>query len=218
MLIWAGFGAASASANTCASYANQAAAQRAHDTVDADHDGIYCESLPCPCSSAKGGGGGTGGGTTHATPKRPKLGRPHALGPWTKHTNCHARGTLPDARCTPGSVYPKATRSVICRSGYSQAVRNVPESVKNGVYAAYGISSHSPGRYEVDHLVPLEAGGSNSTANLFPQRASPHPGFHEKDQLENAVHARVCDGRLHLGDAQRRIARDWTRLYVDLGL
>src|SRR4051794_14068112 len=36
-------------ANTCADFPNQAAAQRAHDTRDPDHDGIYCESLPCPC-------------------------------------------------------------------------------------------------------------------------------------------------------------------------
>jgi hypothetical protein len=33
----------------CADYPNQAAAQRAADTIDADGDGIYCESLPCPC-------------------------------------------------------------------------------------------------------------------------------------------------------------------------
>src|SRR3954463_13514922 len=34
----------------CANYPSQAAAQRAADTVDGDGDGIYCESLPCPCS------------------------------------------------------------------------------------------------------------------------------------------------------------------------
>jgi hypothetical protein len=39
-------------AAVCADYPNQAAAQAAGDTVDADHDGIYCESLPCPCSTA----------------------------------------------------------------------------------------------------------------------------------------------------------------------
>jgi len=38
-----------AQAAVCADYANQAAAQRAADTRDADGDGIYCESLPCPC-------------------------------------------------------------------------------------------------------------------------------------------------------------------------
>lgn len=38
-----------AQAATCAGYASQAAAQRAADTRDADGDGVYCESLPCPC-------------------------------------------------------------------------------------------------------------------------------------------------------------------------
>jgi hypothetical protein len=43
------------SAATCSQYSNQAAAQRAADTRDADGDGIYCEALPCPCSKASGG-------------------------------------------------------------------------------------------------------------------------------------------------------------------
>ncbi len=41
-------------AATCASYADQAQAQRAADTADADGDGVFCESLPCPCSAASG--------------------------------------------------------------------------------------------------------------------------------------------------------------------
>jgi len=48
-------------AATCADHPTQAAAQRAADTRDPDGDGVYCESLPCPCSSAAGGGGGSGG-------------------------------------------------------------------------------------------------------------------------------------------------------------
>ena len=36
-------------AATCSDYDNQADAQRAKDTRDADGDGIYCEALPCPC-------------------------------------------------------------------------------------------------------------------------------------------------------------------------
>jgi hypothetical protein len=46
-----------AQAATCSQYSNQAAAQRAHDTRDADGDGRYCESLPCPCASGNGAGG-----------------------------------------------------------------------------------------------------------------------------------------------------------------
>src|SRR5258707_2541756 len=40
---------ARAQAATCADYSNQAAAQQAADTRDGDGDGVYCESLPCPC-------------------------------------------------------------------------------------------------------------------------------------------------------------------------
>jgi hypothetical protein len=50
-----------AAASTCAEYPNQAAAQRAASTRDGDGDGIYCESLPCPCSSTPSLGA-TGGG------------------------------------------------------------------------------------------------------------------------------------------------------------
>jgi hypothetical protein len=75
-LILAGLGAlpAGASAATCADYSNQAAAQRAADTRDADGDGIYCESLPCPClkPGSGGGGGGGGGGSTPAPAPKPE--------------------------------------------------------------------------------------------------------------------------------------------------
>jgi hypothetical protein len=39
-----------AHAAACADYPGQAAAQRAADTRDPDGDGLYCESLPCPCA------------------------------------------------------------------------------------------------------------------------------------------------------------------------
>jgi hypothetical protein len=55
---------------TCSQYSNQAAAQRARDTRDADGDGIYCESLPCPCA-------GPGTGTSRpSTPTRPPATNP----------------------------------------------------------------------------------------------------------------------------------------------
>jgi hypothetical protein len=51
---------------TCADYPNQATSQHAMDTRDADGDGIYCESLPCPC--IKAGDHGSGGGGSNPTP------------------------------------------------------------------------------------------------------------------------------------------------------
>jgi len=56
----------SARAATCSDYSNQADAQRAADTRDADGDGIYCESLPCPC--LKSGQSGNGNAPAVAPP------------------------------------------------------------------------------------------------------------------------------------------------------
>lgn len=42
------------SSAVCADFPNQAAAQAAANTIDADGDGVYCESLPCPCAGPGG--------------------------------------------------------------------------------------------------------------------------------------------------------------------
>jgi hypothetical protein len=60
------FDAAASVSATCSDFSNQAAAQRAHNTRDGDGDGVYCESLPCPCLKPGSGSGGDPG------PPRPK--------------------------------------------------------------------------------------------------------------------------------------------------
>jgi hypothetical protein len=92
-------------------------------------------------------------------------------------------------------------------------VRNVPTSEKNQVYAEYGIKTRTTGQYEVDHLVSLELGGSNDIANLWPEAASPKPGFHEKDKVENYLHDQVCSGAIPLKQAQIEIATNWLAAY-----
>jgi hypothetical protein len=67
--------------------------------------------------------------------------------------------------------------------------------------------------YEVDHLIPLELGGSNSIKNLFPEAARPKPGFHQKDRLENRLHKEVCDATMTLHHASHQIAVNWLRAY-----
>lgn len=134
-----------------------------------------------------------------------------ALGHQTKFVGCRIRGLLPDAACTPGAIFAGAMVSQICTPGYSRSVRNVPESLKQSVYAEYGIEAHTPGSYEVDHLVSLELGGNNSAANLWPEIS---PGFHEKDGIENRLHDAVCAGSVSLRAAQHEIARDWRHTFV----
>ena len=139
-----------------------------------------------------------------------------SIGQRTKTADCVSSNALPDPACTPGAIIPEATRDQICTPGYSSQVRNVPDSVKNQAYAEYGILSHTPGQYEVDHLISLELGGSNDIANLWPEPADPRPGFHEKDKVENYLHDQVCNGSISLQDAQYKIANDWFTVYNTL--
>ena len=135
----------------------------------------------------------------------------------SKKFGCVATNGLPDPVCSPGAVFADVTVSQICVSGYSSSVRNVPTSEKDAVFAEYGIASHTAGEYEVDHIISLELGGSNDIANLFPEAAEPKPGFHEKDKVENYLHALVCNGTMKLEEAQRRIATDWLGVYGEMG-
>jgi len=125
---------------------------------------------------------------------------------------------VPDPAKTPGDTL-EVTAADICVPGYSKKVRNVPIAVKRQVYASYGIRTHKPGDYEIDHLISLELGGSNSIRNLWPQsyRTSPW-NAHVKDALENELHRRVCSGTMDLAKAQRIIAQNWVmgyRIYVN---
>ena len=120
--------APSAAAKTCAAYPDQAAAQKAHDTRDADGDGIFCEALPCPCLSP---------GPTAPAPKAPAvpapavvLGRSQALHPVTRRSGCRTHGALPDRACTPGARFSRVTRAQVCRPGYASSVRNVSSSTR----------------------------------------------------------------------------------------
>jgi hypothetical protein len=135
--------------------------------------------------------------------------------------HCHVRGrgrfSLPDTRCTPGAIDPAVTQAdigrTICRSGYTAAVRPpeyITEAEKRASLRAYG-DRLALRHYEYDHLVALELGGArNDYRNLWPEPgASPNL----KDQLENRLRTRVCDGQMKLLAAQLTIARDWVAAY-----
>lgn len=139
---------------------------------------------------------------------------PLTLEPRTKTAACAVAGALPDPGCTPGAVFREATPATICVKGYTKSVRNVSVTTKKKVYAEYGITYPQPtGSYEADHLIPLELGGSNDMANLFPESADPKPGFHEKDLVENYLNQAVCAGDLSLAYAQQVIATNWLEVW-----
>ena len=65
-------------------------------------------------------------------------------------------------------------------------------------------------------MIPLELGGDNVIANLWPEAAEPRPGFHQKDKVENYLHRQVCAGAMSLTDAQRGIATDWIAVWKQI--
>jgi hypothetical protein len=120
----------------------------------------------------------------------------------------------PDSALTPGATFNDVTADQVCVSGYSASVRDVTSAEHAQVYAEYGLLD-VPGADEVDHLVPLELGGSNDMINLWPEPYTA-PGAHEKDRVENYLHDQVCSGALSLGDAQQMILADWYTVYLTL--
>lgn len=124
----------------------------------------------------------------------------------TKRDGCRSVGLLPDPACTPGAVATTDLR-VVCGTS-TRGRRIVSRKLRRQVFAAYGIlPDPPPGAYEIDHLIPLELGGDNSIANLWPETA---PGFHDKDRVEDSLHRAVCTGKVNLDAAQRLMATDWT--------
>jgi hypothetical protein len=136
------------------------------------------------------------------------------LGRRTRTSGCR-RTALPDRRCSPGAYYARLTRAVICSAGFrTSTIRNVPQAEKFAVERDYGMAAAYYGySIEIDHIVPLELGGSNSIANLFPEPGSGDADYHVKDALENRAKTWVCEGRLSLGAARRGFATDWESLY-----
>jgi hypothetical protein len=171
-----------------------------HRSGTCSHHGGVAQWLTGSGSSS-GDSGGTG----------VKVGRTVPLALRTRTAGC-VLGVLPDRRCSPGAYSAGLSKTVLCSSGFhTSAIRNVPQSEKDAVEREYGLPAGHYGRtLEIDHIVPLELGGSNAMANLFPER---QPGYHTKDRLENEAHRVVCSGSIGLRAAQRAIAANWKTLY-----
>ena len=121
----------------------------------------------------------------------------------------------PDPALTPGATVPGVTAAQVCKPGYATSVRSVSSAEKAEVYRRYGVPNVT-GRDEVDHFISLEIGGSNDVTNLWPEPYAPVPGAHEKDKVENYLHAQVCNGAMTLPEAQQAIRKDWYAVYLRL--
>jgi len=101
-----------------------------------------------------------------------------------------ARGR-PSPCLTPG-VVRTSDPTVICVPGHASKVRHELTSAewsirRAEVMHAYGLASLK-GR-TVDHVLPLEGGGSNDVENLFPAEQA---AAKAKDRAEASLHAGIC--------------------------
>lgn len=118
---------------------------------------------------------------------------------------------MPNRALTPGvALHVGAAR--VCVSGYASRVRDVSDSDKAAVYARYGIE-WVPYKHEIDHLISLELGGSNSIRNLWPEPYAGKWGARTKDSLENRLHSMVCADEISLRAAQHQEATNWVNAY-----
>ena len=108
--------------------------------------------------------------------------------------------------------------STICVSGYTKMVRppvSYTEPLKFKLMNAYGFTD-SASNYELDHLIPLEIGGSpDSVKNLWPESHHTNPSSFDKDKFENYLHTQICSRQIDLKTAQDEIASDWTKYWYE---
>ena len=125
------------------------------------------------------------------------------------HYGHHGPAILPDPHYTPGIVRTTDAK-LVCH----QTTKALRAPGIQAVYILYGATKVKDKCCEIDHLISLELGGDNGLANEWPQPYTPVPGAHEKDKVENWLHAQVCSGKMELADAQKQIATDWYAVYL----
>jgi len=106
----------------------------------------------------------------------------------------------------PGSFDPAATPAAVCTTGYARSHRSVPYRFRDTVYDAYGLTRGHRAGYVIDHFVPLELGGTNDRANLWPQTRAEAK---RKDLDERRLRAEVCSNAVTLDSARAEIIRLW---------
>ena len=140
---------------------------------------------------------------------------------------------LPDNTESPGAINPAVTQDniqeTICHRGWSAQARppvEFTEPIKRRL-----LQEHYPGAapkgFELDHRVPIEAGGCpNCASNLWIQPWQ-NPAHHHctptvlmdaacKDRLENYVHRQICSGTMTLAHGQSVFLGNWIDAYNSL--
>jgi hypothetical protein len=116
--------------------------------------------------------------------------------------------TQPDLKLTPGSI---CTASDPNFDGYrypshvAHCRRSVSDDERLKVADAYHIPQADWSKYEFDHMIPLNSGGSDDATNIWPQ---PLAEAHQKDTVEQDVSNKLNAGTIDQAGAILEI-RNW---------
>lgn len=122
---------------------------------------------------------------------------------------------------TPGATDPTVTQatanSTICKpQNVDKAGAQVTNKTSTAVFDEYGIAKKQRSEYAVDHLVPLDLGGTNALTNLWPipLKGSTTPSL--KATVDAAVHKSMCAGFISLAAAQGLFNANWSSVNTNL--
>ena len=119
---------------------------------------------------------------------------------------------LPSSFLTPGDA-KKVTKEQICAPGYSASLKPTKESTREDAFNRYGLRGGKSATEVLDHLIPVELGGTDSEQNLWPEPANGDWNASQKDALEQKLLTMVCDGTLTVKQAQTAIKKNWVQAY-----
>jgi hypothetical protein len=119
---------------------------------------------------------------------------------------------LPSSFLTPGDSR-KVTKEQICAPGYLASIKPTSSSTKEEAFSRYGLRDGQSKTDVLDHLIPVELGGTDSVENLWPEPARGEWNATQKDALEQKLLTMVCDGTLTVKQAQTAIKKNWVQAY-----
>jgi hypothetical protein len=118
---------------------------------------------------------------------------------------------------TPGHAASGVTAALVCQPGYGASLRHADFGARAKAFADYGVPWGERKSYQLDNLVPVELGGDNSKANLWPMPLIGRGSPTLKDALTTRLQALVCSSQLTLATAQAAIAANWWAAYQQYG-
>lgn len=134
----------------------------------------------------------------------------------------HGPVDRPDPKLTPGAV-AITDLTAVCRlpkrvhAAFTLRDPLISLAVQQAVFSEYSIPPAKAAHYGLDFLVPLQLGGANVRANIWPIADTHGVGFREKEILNIRLHVLVCERQMPLDQAQRAVVSDWVNLWLRFG-